>query len=343
MAAGDDTLYQQQRSQYIREYNDNNIKSEEKEAYTDPKGRFIKDLRTILQKATIRQSDIILTGDFNDEIGDGNNKLTLLLSEFDLTDAHAHKHGYNTKLTSYKRGQRRIDYFLVNHRLLDHVIQCGFEQFDAQITSDHRGYFVDFLIPGIFDRRLPQLFSKAVRSIKGNHPSNITKYIEYLHKYITEHNIIRQAMEMMHVCYFDMVKVEILYSQITEGMLAAEKECLITYQLPWDEITHDLMTRVNILKIVLSGLKTGIDNKDVINNKMNTLKEPIDLPTTTNDTNKELRELTRRQRQLIRDKQSYNTRIYQEQEKSWIEAYKNTMSEKRAKAIFKGKEEMNKL
>ena len=100
-----------------------------------------------------------MTGDFNDDIGDGNNKLTLLLSEFDLTDVHAHKHGFNTKLASYKRGQRRIDYFLVNHRLLDHVIRCGFEQFDAQITSDHRGYFVDFLIPVIFDRQLPQLFS----------------------------------------------------------------------------------------------------------------------------------------------------------------------------------------
>ena len=150
-------------------------------------------------------------------------------------------------------------------------------------------------------------------------------------------------MEMIHACYFDIVKVEILDSQITEGMLAAEKECLITYRLPWDEITHDLMTQVNILKIVILGLKTGIDNEDLINNKMNILKEPIDLPTTIKDTNKELRELTRRQRQLIRDKQSYNMRTYQEREKAFCEAYKKTMSEKRAKAIFKGKEEIIKL
>ena len=42
-AAGDDTLYQQQKSQYLREYNDNNITSD-KEAFIDPKKRFIKDL-----------------------------------------------------------------------------------------------------------------------------------------------------------------------------------------------------------------------------------------------------------------------------------------------------------
>ena len=35
--------------------------------------------------------------------------------------------------------------------------------------------------------------------------------------------------------------------------------------------------------------------------------------------------------------------MYEEQEKVFIEAYKNTMSEKRAKAIFKQKEETIKL
>ena len=102
-------------------------------------------------------------------------------------------------------------------------------------------------------------------------------------------------MELLQACYFDESKAETLDSQITEGMLAAENECLITYRLPWDEITPDLMTRINILKIVLSGLHTGIDNDEVINNKMSILHEPIDLPTTIEDTNKEIRELVRKQ------------------------------------------------
>ena len=63
-AAGVDTLYQQQKSQYLREYNNNNIKSD-REEFIDPKKRFVKDLETLLNKAIERQSEIILTGDFN--------------------------------------------------------------------------------------------------------------------------------------------------------------------------------------------------------------------------------------------------------------------------------------
>ena len=40
--------------------------------------QFLKDLREVLNTAAEQQSDIILTGDFNDVIGDGNNDLTIL-------------------------------------------------------------------------------------------------------------------------------------------------------------------------------------------------------------------------------------------------------------------------
>ena len=154
-----------------------------------------------------------------------------------------------------------------------------------------------------------------------------------------EHNLLQRAMELLHECYFDADKANKLDEQITAGMLAAEKACLITYRLPWDRVTHDLMTRINILKTVLSQFKTRIDSTAVIDLKMKELSEPIVLPTSLEATNKELRELKRKQRELTRDKRSYNTAVYEEREKAFIEAYKSTMSEKRAKAIFKAKED----
>ena len=103
------------------------------------------------------------------------------------------------------------------------------------------------------------------------------------------------------------------------------------------------MSRIDILKTVLSSFKTRIDSTEVIELKMRELREPIDLPSTFEETNKQLRELKRKQRELIRDKRSHNTAAYKEQEKAFIEAYKTTMSEKRLKAIFKQKEETIKL
>ena len=49
------------------------------------------------------------------------------------------------------------------------------------------------------------------------------------------------------------------------------------------------------------------------------------------------------QRELIKTKRAHNTSLYQEREKAFCEAYKKTMSEKRAKALFKNGEEMIKL
>ena len=63
---------------------------------------------------------------------------------------------------------------------------------------------------------------------------------------------------------------------------------------------------------------------------MSELSEPIDLSDSLENTNKKLQELKRKQRELIRDKRSHNTAVYEEREKAFIEAYKKTMSEKRA-------------
>jgi len=71
-----------------------------------------------------------------------------------------------------------------------------------------------------------------------------------------EHNIMKRALELLHECCINGEKANKLDAQITEGMQAAEKECSITYWLSWDKITHNIMTRRNILRIVHSGLLT---------------------------------------------------------------------------------------
>ena len=42
-----------------------------------------------------------------------------------------------------------------------------------------------------------------LRRIKENSPVIITKYIKFLFEYIGDHNIIKQATELVHSAYFD--------------------------------------------------------------------------------------------------------------------------------------------
>ena len=114
------TLYQQQRSQYITYYNRHKLNCDI-DAYIDPKKRFVKDLDILLEDASASDNDIILTGDFNEEIGISQTALTKLCMKHGLIDAMDRRHGVGTTIATYKRGPNRIDYTLVTRRIKDHI------------------------------------------------------------------------------------------------------------------------------------------------------------------------------------------------------------------------------
>ena len=82
-----------------------------------------------------------------------------------LTDLHAHKHGNHTNIATYIQGRRQVDNCFASSRILDHVIPCGFEAFHARKVCDHRGYFEDLSMVGLFDRQLPAIVNPAEQCI----------------------------------------------------------------------------------------------------------------------------------------------------------------------------------
>jgi hypothetical protein len=90
---GEETLFNQQ----IALYKLNNIRN------PDLTKIFIKDLTAIVTKARKEDKDIILTGGFNELVGDDPRGMTTVLSAGNLTDAHGHQHG-TVDITTYTRG-----------------------------------------------------------------------------------------------------------------------------------------------------------------------------------------------------------------------------------------------
>ena len=177
-----------------------------------------------------------------------------MIQEFDLRDVHAFNHGYDDDIATYFRCSCRLDYVFVSCRIIDHVFCCGYEPFKARFPTNHRAYFVDFSIAGLFDRRLPILFSPSQRHISGNHPKNIRKYIIFLFNYIQEQNLLKKACECQHKVYFSPELAEEIDEILTAGMIAAEKQCQVSYCLPWDKETDAVMTAYNIVQTHLSCL-----------------------------------------------------------------------------------------
>ncbi|OEU11118.1 hypothetical protein FRACYDRAFT_246229 [Fragilariopsis cylindrus CCMP1102] len=223
---GEDTLFNQQTALYKL----NNIRE------PDPKQLFIDDLTALVKQARLEDKDIILTGDFNELVGDDHRGMTKVLSAGSLTDAHEHQHG-TVDITTYTRGTKLLDYVFVTPRLVDHILRSGYEPFHSRIASDHRGYFVDFAQAGLFDRQLPAIYSASSRAIRGTHPSNITKYVEHLHAYLEENDMYRKVKEQKN--WYDKKQLEKLDRMITKGMLEAEDQCRIFHREPWSKEVNE--------------------------------------------------------------------------------------------------------
>jgi endonuclease/exonuclease/phosphatase family metal-dependent hydrolase len=124
----------------------------------------VNDLTALVKKARSKDKDIILTGDFNELVGDDPRGMSTVLSAGDLIDAHGHQHG-EINITTYTRGVKQLDYVFVTPRMTEHILRSGYESFHARIASDHRGYFVDFDLAGFFDRQLPSIYSATSRAV----------------------------------------------------------------------------------------------------------------------------------------------------------------------------------
>ena len=318
---GDDTLFNQQ----IALYKLNNIRE------PDPKKIFITDLVEVVKKARAEDKDIILTGDFNELVGDNPNQMARVLQEGCLTDVHGHQHG-EVDINTYTRGHKRIDYVFVTPRMVDHVLRSGYEAFHARIASDHKGYFVDFALAGFLDRQLPSIYSATSRAIRGTHPSNITKYIQHLHEYLEETDIFRLAKVQKY--WYEERKLEDLDRMITKGMLEAENQCRIHHRQPWSKEVNEVMTTANILRIQLSSLRTNIDCSKQIEQKQKLLLHRIVLPTEIETTSTALRVAQKNCRTLIKEQRTKKTSMEEEQESAFV-AMNPEMGAKRAAQIFK--------
>jgi hypothetical protein len=296
---GEDTLFNQQ----IALYKLKNIRD------PDPKKIFIEDLTDLVKQARKEDKDIILTGDFNELVGDDPRGMAKVLYEGNLTDAHEYQHG-TVDITTYTRGVKRLDYVFVTPRLVEHILRSGYESFHARIPSDHRGYFVDFDLAGFLDRQLPSIFSATSRAIRGTHPSNITKYTEYLHKYFEERDIYRKVKEQKY--WYEKDKLEKLDREITQGMLEAEEQCRIYHRQPWTKEVNEVMTTANILRIHLSSLKNNIDCTKQIAQKQSLLKIIIGLPSEIKEASTALSLAQKNCRVLIKEQRTKKTSIDEE-------------------------------
>ena len=243
----------------------------------DPRKAFIRDLKILVQQLRAADHDIILMGDFNESIGVKPEEMASVITEGRLTDAYCFRHGIDNEHPTYARGTKRVDYILVSQRLTEHIRATGAEPFNFRIFSDHRGLFVDFALPGFFDRAPNVLTKQCTRDLIYDCPRHVRQYLLSSSKYIQDHNLPARMAALLAGDRAD-DEAESIDRDITRAMLAAEATCKSNIRAPWSKALHVAMNKLYILKRALSSKLNGIDMSMSIALKQSKLTEPVDIP-----------------------------------------------------------------
>jgi hypothetical protein len=106
-------------------------------------------------------------------------------------------HGYGSQeFTTYKRGNRCIDYMLVDQQLMSAVRACGYEPFNIRIMGDHRGLYIDFLTRELFGSDTNTLPPIALRDYCSKNIHQTASFIQDQHQHLTDHEWFAQIQEL---------------------------------------------------------------------------------------------------------------------------------------------------
>lgn len=163
--AGTTTAAAQQQAQLILEqHQSNSIHCK------PPRQAFIDDLQSFIRQLQSAQEEIILVGDFNDDITSPTSGMATIASTCNLVDIFALRLGSPHYPPTYQRGTKRLDYALISPTLLPHIHSAGYDPFNYRIPSDHRGMFIDFTLDTMLQHTLTTLASPQRRDFSSKTP-----------------------------------------------------------------------------------------------------------------------------------------------------------------------------
>ncbi len=97
---------------------------QEQDPVTSSRVAFRRDLKRYLHQCQSEGHEILLVGDFNEQIGEEQDSMQNIIDDIGLIDIMKHRHGGSSPAT-YARGQRCLDYALTTPHVINAVEQAG--------------------------------------------------------------------------------------------------------------------------------------------------------------------------------------------------------------------------
>lgn len=189
-----------------------------------PRDAFTKDLTQAITNHKTLGHDIIVGGDFNDNLFQPRSQLLKLATSTNLIDPWTRLYPGIETFKTYQRGTKRIDSMLCSHSLVSHIQSMGYSPFNWLTNSDHRALIIDFDEKALFGRTADPLTRPTLRGIKSNDRQQVMTFIEKWHDHLVENNVFARSRDL-HSPSTTHQEVEALDFLIGQGGDSAERQC----------------------------------------------------------------------------------------------------------------------
>ena len=238
----------------------------------DPRKEFIADLKQHLMKDERDLTSIILTGDFNETIGEKPEMMASICAEIGLLDIVSKLHPDALGTPTYDRGRKRLDYILVSDDLPQFALQSGMNRFNEIHNTDHRAQWVDFHKRGTMAKSSPVPPSN-LRGVHSNSES-VEEFVNLTYKLLEEHKVIERHDKLQHNIEEThprtrkkkriATEANNIDAQMTKAMLAAEKKVSKPRRFGWSEEVHQASKKVRLWATIRSGRRQKMDVSETL-------------------------------------------------------------------------------
>ncbi|KAI2490869.1 hypothetical protein MHU86_23692 [Fragilaria crotonensis] len=297
----------------------------------NPRSAFRRDLFNVLHKYSQDGAELIVVGDFNEKLGADPDGMARIAVNLGLIDLMTSRHSSPLPAT-YARGSKCLDYALASPLVGEALISAGYEEFNAHIASDHRGYFFDFDTNILFGSETQQLATPSKRGLSSSNVHQVTEYIQEKHRILFGHHNASQRALQLSLPGNRHEYAERLDTDVLSASLAAEAKVRRVGEPAWSvELSHARKT-VSLLKKQLSALRTGYDHSEILTTELAKLDNPVELPTTVKECSTALRTAEAKVREIVAE--SYQRRDQERRKRiEALEQSQNKADKKRAKIL----------
>ena len=169
---------------------------------TNPRLQILRDLKRSIQRDIDRKRQILLVGDFNENMLGTKGDTIRMMSEIGLVNVLETNLSAPAGTRSYCRGSTIIDGVWATPYVQQKIISFGLAPFDFLYTSDHRGLFIDIDILDILDARDVHVQLPAYRRLKCTIPKRVQSYCENVRAKWANHKIKEKIDELENMSQY---------------------------------------------------------------------------------------------------------------------------------------------